>query len=176
MGGLMRPKGQKGHCLHMVKHMARGLLALLAILVVTGPVWAAKADLVPVRAALEAGDCDKALSLLQASDGRRATSPARRSICWAAIQLGRKTGRGRAALSEAVNKKRYNEIEALLAYGRALIETRNLPKLRHSSKNRSPRPKTRRKPRPSSTCWVGGDGQRQLLEGSGVAPRWRVSR
>jgi hypothetical protein len=38
------------------KHMARGLLAAAIVLAVAGSLWAAKADLVPVRSALDAGD------------------------------------------------------------------------------------------------------------------------
>lgn len=123
-GGLMRPKGLKGHCLHMLKHMDHGLLALLAMLVVVSPVWAAKTDLVPVRAALESGDCDKALSLLQpVMAGGEQSGEA--FYLLGAIHVGKQNWtEAEAALSEAVNKKRYNEIEALLAYGHALIGTK----------------------------------------------------
>lgn len=117
----MRPEGLKGHGINTLRHMAHGLLATALLLAVATSVWAAKADLIPVRGALESGDYDRALSLLQPvmTAGEQSGEA---YFLLGAIHLGKQNWTdAETALSEAVNKKRYNEPEALIAFGKALI-------------------------------------------------------
>lgn len=120
-GGLMCPKGLKGHGINTLKRMAQGLFALAVLLAMCSSVWAAKADLIPVRAAVDAGDYDKALSLLQPvmTAGEQSGEA---YYLLGQIHLGKQSwAEAETALAEAVNKKRYTEHEALIAYARALI-------------------------------------------------------
>lgn len=120
----MCPKGQKGHGINTLKRMAQGLFALVVLLAMTASVWAAKADLIPVRAAVEAGDYDKALSLIQPVMNAGEQSGEAYYLL-GEIHLGKKNWtEAETALAEAVNKKRYNEHEALIAYAKALIENK----------------------------------------------------
>lgn len=117
----MCPKGLKGHGINTLRHMAHGLFAAALLLLVATSVWAAKADLIPVRGALEVGDYDKALSLLQPVMNAGEQS-GEAYFLLGAIHLGKQNWtEAETALAEAVNKKRYNEPEALIAYGKALI-------------------------------------------------------
>ena len=117
----MRPERLKGHCIQTLKRMACGLLAIAAAVILVAPAWAAKAELIPVRAAIEACDYDKAFSLLKAamSSGEQSGEA---YFLLGETQLGKQNWmEAEAALSEAVNKRRYSEAEAFLAYGKALI-------------------------------------------------------
>lgn len=118
---LMRPEGLKGHCMKMLRHTVHGLVAACALTAFAVLGWAAKADLIPVRAALDAKDFDRALSLLQPvmSAGEQSGEA---YYLLGAIQVGKGNWtEAETALAEAVNKKRYNEPEAYLAYGQSLI-------------------------------------------------------
>ena len=117
----MRPEGLMGQCIKMLKHKACGLLATVVVTLCVAPAWASKADLVPVRASIDARDFDKALSQLQPlmTAGEQSGDA---YYLLGEIHLGKQNWvEAEAALSEAVNKKRYTDTEALVAYGRALI-------------------------------------------------------
>lgn len=105
----------------MLKRLAYGLLAVIVVGLCVAPAMASKADLVPVRAAIEARDYDKALSTLQPLMNAGDQS-GEAFYLLGEIHLGKQNcAEAETALAEAVNKKRYTETEALLAYGKALI-------------------------------------------------------
>jgi len=96
-------------------------LGVALVILAAAPGRSAKSDLVPVRTALAAKDYDKALSILQPliSAGDESGEA---SYLLGEIYLGKGQGaEAEKSLNEAVNKKRYQEPEALLAYARALI-------------------------------------------------------
>lgn len=117
---LMRPLELRAKSTFKRIFVAVFLSATLSI-VAAAPGYGAKSDLVPVRTALAARDYDKALAILQPliSSGDESGEA---SYLLGEIYLAKgQAAEAEKALGEAVNKKRYTEPEALLAYANSLI-------------------------------------------------------
>jgi tetratricopeptide (TPR) repeat protein len=84
------------------------------------PVWAAKADLTPVRAALEVKDYDKALSLIQPLIAAGESSGEAYYLLGSA-QMGKGNWTEAETSLNQAREKRYQEPEALLALAQVLI-------------------------------------------------------
>ncbi len=120
--GLMYAGGPRGHSVKALKHMARSLCLAILVFATALTAWAVKSDLVPVRAAVEAGDYDKAMGLLQPlmNSGEQSGEA---YFLLGLIHYGKEQwADAEKALAEAVTKKRYDDQEALVAYGKALIK------------------------------------------------------